>query len=343
MHKIMDYLNEYQTLTPSDAAVGSVTTSDWWTPLKDQLDDLFWLYFANRTIFINRKFIPHDTQTTYNNILRTIAILLKSKKPQLDRMYEAVTADYNPLWNVDGVTGRIWTDEHTGTNTQSKTGTDTLQQSGSNVDTLSGRDVDTLSGSDRYAESGYDNTTSSGSDQFEEHTTKDDTTRTGSFAVAGSGRDTNTHDKFTFDDQSEAKKEAVDSTQYGKTETTTYNSLKDAHVYDNENETTYGRTDERETTKTSSTTYGKTDTMAYGKTDTMTFGKQDQTTYNNQIQDVRNLADEHIEMEIRQGNIGLTKSTDLVESEWDLRSKFDFFYYVAHLCVNQFTYGIEEV
>lgn len=327
MYKISDYLNEYASLTPSDDQVGAVTTSSWWNPLKAQFDDLLWMYFDNRTVFVNNKFKPDAPETTKNNMIRTFAVLLKSKKHNLDRMYEAMTADYNPLWNVDGVIGTIYTDTHTGTNTQNKTGSDTLAQSGSNVDRLSG--------SDALVESGSNTNTMSGSDTYEEHTTKDDTTRTGNMVVGDGGRDINSHDRYTFDDQSVAKKESADTTQFGKTETTTYNNVKDAHQYDNETETNYGKVD--------TMTFGKRDTTNYGKVDTMTFGKQDQTTYNTQVQDTRNLSDEHIEMTFRQGNIGLTKSTELAESEWKLRDAFDFFYYVVHMCINQVTYGVEGV
>lgn len=327
MYKISDYLNNYATLTPSDIQVGAVATSLWWSPLKAQFDDLLWMYFDNRTVFVNNKFNPDDSDNTYANIIKTFAILLKSKKHNLDRMYEAMTADYNPLWNVDGVVGTIYTDTHTGTNTQNKTGTDTLNQSGSNTDRLSG--------SDALVESGSNTNTTSGSDSFEEHTTKDDTTRTGNMVVGDGGTDINSHAKFTFDDQINSKKEGIDSTEFGKTETTTYNSVKDAHLYDNETETNYGKVD--------TMTFGKTDTTNYGKVDTMTFGKQDQTTYNTQVQDSRNLSDEHIEMVFRQGNIGLTKSTELAESEWSMRDRFDFFYYVVHMCINQVTYGVEGV
>ena len=328
LYRIMDYLNNYDSLTPSDTQVGSVTTSEWWSPLKAQFDDLLWMYFDNRTVFVNEKFKPDEPDATKDNIVRTFAILLKSKKPQLDRMYDVLTREYNPIWNVDGVTGTIYTDTHTGTNTQNKTGTDTLNASGT--------DTNRITGSDAVAQTGSNTNTQSGSDSFEEHTTKDDTTRTGNMVIGDGGTDITNHDRYTFDDQTTAKKEGADTTAYGKTETTTYNSVKDAHLYDNETETSYGKVD--------TTTFGKTDTTTYGKVDTMQYGKQDQTTYNTQVQDTRNLSDEHIEMVFRQGNQGITMTQQMVTSEWELREKFgDFFKYVVHLCVNMVTYGVEGV
>ena len=327
MNKISEYLKEYTTLTPSDAQVGAVATSDWWSDFKSQFDDLLWMYFADRVVFVNGKFNPDDSDTTKDNMIRTFAILLKSKKHQLDRMYEAMTADYNPLWNVDGVVGTIYTDTHTGTNTQNKTGTDTLATTGT--------DTTRFTGSDAVVQSGSNTNQLGGTDSHQNHITRDENTRTGNVVVGDGGTDINNHGVFTFDDQTNIKKEGIDSTEFGKTETTTYNTLKDAHLLDSNDSTTYGKTDTMR--------FGKTDTTNYGKVDATTYGKNDATTYNSQVQDTRNLSDEHIEMVFRQGNIGLTKSTELAESEWSLRSKYDFMYYLTHLCVNQVTYGVDSI
>ena len=91
--------------------------------------------------------------------------------------------------------------------------------------------------------------------------------------------------------------------------------------------------------------YGKTDTTTYGKTDTMTYGKQDQMQYNSQNQETRDLLDEHIDLVIRQGNIGVTMSQQLLDAElaaWD-NEKTDFFKRVVRECVNQVTYAVQGV
>ena len=126
-HNLETYLNEFETLTPTDTQVGSaVVQSEWWNPLKDQFDNLIWLYYPQRTIFLNDRFSPDDSQQTYDNIIKTFTIWIKSHKRQLDRLWVGYMADFNPLWNVDGVEGFVSQDTHTGTTTNTHTGDDRL-------------------------------------------------------------------------------------------------------------------------------------------------------------------------------------------------------------------------
>ena len=329
-HTIEQFLNDFNTITPTDIEVGSaVAQSDWWASLKSQMDDLFWMYYGNRVVFINDRFDPDDDEECYDNIIKTFVIWLRSKKRILDRLYVTYTSNFNPLWNVDAVIGTVSQDTHTGTDVAARTGSDTSRQSGSDVDRLSGADVNTLGGSDIEQQSGTDSS--------EVHITKDETTRTGNEAIAKTGTDTNSHGVFTFDDTSNAKPSTIDSTEYGSTDTHTYNSVKDAHQMDQEAETTYGKRDQM--------TYGKTDTTQYGRTDTMTYGKQDQMTYNNTLTDTKNLADDHVEMIIRQGNIGVTRSDELLmhANEYYQNENWDFYKYVVRMLVNQVSYAVEGV
>ena len=329
-HTIEQFLNDFNTITPTDIEVGSaVAQSDWWASLKSQMDDLFWMYYGNRVVFINDRFDPDDDEECYDNIIKTFVIWLRSKKRMLDRLYVTYTSNFNPLWNVDAVIGTVSQDTHTGTDVAARTGSDTSRQSGSDVDRLSGADVNTLGGSDIEQQSGTDSS--------EIHITKDETTRTGNEAIAKTGTDTNSHGVFTFDDTSNAKPSTIDSTEYGSTDTHTYNSVKDAHQMDQEAETTYGQRDQM--------TYGKTDTTQYGRTDTMTYGKQDQMTYNNTLTDTKNLADDHVEMMIRQGNIGITRSDELLmhANEYYQNENWDFYKYVVRMLVNQVSYAVEGV
>lgn len=328
-HTLEKFLSDFTTLCPTDAQVGHVATCDWWTPLKEQFDDLIWMYWPDRTVFYNGRFDPENEAQAAANIVRTFAIFLRSKERMFTGLWEGYQAEFNPLWNVDGVTGTVWQDDHTGTDTQAKTGADTRKESGS--------DVLQLSGADSLAQTGTDVNQASGSDGTESHIIKDENTRTGSQSVTGSGTDTNSHGVFTFDDQDNVKHESIDSTEYGKTETTNYNNLKDSRVADSESETTYGRRD--------ATTYGKTDTTTFGRRDETTYGKQDQMTYANTLTDTKNLQDKHVEMVIRQGNIGVVSSVALLTENMELyeNEKFDFFKYVVRMCVNQVTYAVEGV
>ena len=326
-HNLESFLDQYSTLTPTDAMVGAAAAADWWTPLKSQFDDLIWMYYPERTVFVNTRFDPEDPDKAYTNIRKTFGIWIKSKLPMLDMLWKIFNADFNPLWNVDGVTGTVSQDDHTGTDVDAKTGSDTLRQSGSDSLQLSGSDVQQASGTDTAQ--------ASGTDSSESHITRDETTRTGSQAVVGSGTDVNSHGVFTFDDTTTSKPSSIDSTEYGKTETTNYNNVRDSHVSDGNNEVTYGREDQ--------TTYGRRDQTTYGRKDTTTYGKQDQQTYGSTLTNTKNLTDKHIEMVIRQGNIGVTRSDELLSHALDLyhNDNFDFYKYVVRMCVNQVTYAVE--
>lgn len=224
---------------------------------------------------------------------------LTDREHAFTKMYEAMIAEYNPLWNVDGVEGTVTKETHTGTNVNAKNGKDTLQASGSDVDRLSGSDTSTLSGSDTT----------------KHDITKDDIIRTGSEEVDRSGNDTDTTSVATFDSNNALNPERAVRTDYDSADTTTYNSVKDAHTLDSQDRVTYGKSDQ----------------MVYGKVDTTNYGRKDETTYNSSNTETKNLVDEFLEMKIRQGNIGVTKSTDLVESELRLRDSWDHMvdYFIA--------------
>lgn len=207
------------------------------------------------------------------------------------KMYAALLAEYNPLWNIDGVEGLVTKTTRTGTDTMAHTGKDTVQASGNDTLSHTGTDTDTLSGTDT---TDHDITT-------------DQNVRTGSEALARTGNDTDTDQVATFDSGGNLMPERSKRTDYLSTDTTTYNSLTDSHTLDS----------------TDATTYGKVDTLVHGHIETTAHGKKDETTYNSTNTNTKNLVDDYLEMKIRQGNIGVTKSTELIESEMKLRSDWD--------------------
>lgn len=264
-HNLETYLNEYETLTPSDTQVGEdVVGSDWWSGLKSQFDELIWLYFPSRTIFMNDRFNPEDTDTTYTNIIKTFSIWIKSHKRQLDRLYVGYMADFNPLWNVDGVEGFVSKDTHKGSTTEEHTGDDRLT----------------------YEDNG-------------------NTRRSGNESIASSGTDTDTRQVKTFDDVTNWKDESKNSADYGKTDTHTYNNVTDTKDLDGFKNQNYDSTLER----------------------------------------TNDLLDEHVDMKIRQGNIGVTQSDKILGDAQRLYMDdiMDFYKYVVRSCVNQVSYAVEGV
>lgn len=216
---------------------------------------------------------------------------VQDRQHAFTKMYAALLAEYNPLWNVDGVEGLITKTTRTGTDTVAHTGKDTTQASGNDTLSHTGTDTDTLSGTDT---TDHDITT-------------DQNVRTGSEALARTGNDTDTDQVATFDSGGNLAPERSKRTDYLSTDTTTFNSVTDSHTLDS----------------TDATTYGKVDTLVHGHIETTAHGKKDETTYNSTNTNTKNLVDDYLELKIRQGNIGVTKSTDLIESEMKLRSDWD--------------------
>lgn len=224
-------------------------------------DDLIWLYYGDRTVFLNNKFNPEDSSVTRENIRKTFGVYLKSRCRQFDRLWEGFMADFNPLWNVDGVEGFIAKDTHTGTDTQTHRGKDTSLTEDNGTITKSGNESIASSGTDTSIDS---NTTYNSNTFFD-------------------------GDKNTL--------------QHGKTDTHNYNNVQDTRDLDGKNE----------------------------------------TTYNSDLTNTKNLTDEHVDLKIRQGNIGVTKSTDLIRDNQAMYQDelMDFYKYVVRCCVNQVSYAVE--
>lgn len=223
----------------------------------------------------------------------------KDREHSFEKMYAALVAEYNPLWNVDGVEGLVSKDSHTGSVADTHSGRDTLQASGSDTTSHTGSDTDILSGSDTTYHD----------------ITKDETVRTGSEVDSKRGNDTSTSSVATFDSGGNLSPERSDRTDYLSDNTHTYSSVKDAHTLDSQDQTSYG----------------KTDTFTHGHIETTAHGKKDEQIYNSTMTQVNDLEDDHVELKIRQGNIGVTKSTDLIESELKLREQWDHLqkYFIA--------------
>lgn len=296
-HDINYYLTaNNNTLCPADISLGDIASADWWQFVKPLWNDMLWLYYGDRVVFFNKRFPDDDDITSINNILRSWVILLKSKAHNYERLYNLYMQDYNPLWNVDGVTGTVAQDDHTGTDTRKKTGADTLKQTGT----------------DTRAATGTDST---------DILTSDDLVKSGNETMQASGDDTNVKQVTTFDSGDNFVNSEKDTVHNGKLDTHTYNNVTDARDISSSHDTTYGRTD--------TNTKNLTDTQEYNSTD----------------QDTKNLTDKHVDMVIRQGNIGVVSSQKMWTEEAQLwrDNMSEFAKQIIREAVNLVTYAVEGV
>ena len=223
-----------------------------------------------------------------------------------DRLYTSYTAEYNPIWNVDGsiteTETRDLAADHTGTDTTGSTGTDTETHTGTETVADSGTDTETHTGTETVADSGTDSESRSGTDRKE---------------TSGSVYGFDSSGAVPADSGSETVTAGIGtSTTYGKTEENTKN-LTDS--------TQYGKSEENTKNLTDSTTYGRIDTRTLNTKDTDKGTITRQTT--------------------RGGNIGVTMTQQLLEADSEYWNKVTslFYHQVITDVVNEITYKISPV
>lgn len=310
MFKLGQYLDYFQTLKPTDPMLGELVNDDWWIATAPQFDDLIWLYFYERELFDGSRFNDDDENKNYSNILKSFTIYLKQNRRRFERVFNAYTSDFNPLWNVDGVTGTV----HEG----SKRGNDELQNRGNDKITNSGKDTNTKSGNATHTGSGFDKLT---------HHYDSYTNRVGNQETEFEGIATDETLKTTFDDSTYNGAEKNTHDMGNRKDTVTYNDVKDIRYGED-----YDKND-----------LGTTITDTYNDVkDDFEHGKIETTDYNSNHKTVYNSDDKFVEMVIRQGNIGVTRSDELIQKAIELFNNdlYDFYKMVVSECVSQVTYRI---
>lgn len=160
--------------------------------------------------------------------------------------------------------------------------------------THTGTDTDTKTGTENIYTEDNGNITSTG---------KTTNTRTGNETAQPAGTETATTAKTTFDDDDfENTQKITTSFSNDRLDTTTYNNVADSYVIDGSNPL---------------------------KENHDLDGKHN-TTFNTQLRKTLNLADQDLDMTIRQGNIGTTKSQDLVLAEKNVRDIDDIINYAIY-------------
>lgn len=329
--------------------MGEYSDTDWWTAAADHFDDLLWLYYPDRTVFLNKRF-PYDPSDPDNatniaqviaNITKTFAIYLKSNNYKYSKLYGTIIAEYNPLYNVDAWEQTERNLTQTGTVDISKSGYDKNAKSGDDTLDYMGTEDVTRSGNETLAKEGTEARTRTGNETLD-YEGSEALTKSGSEDLSHTGSKETTTQKTTYDSATFYDTEKV--TETPPTDTTTYNSVADTKTFTDRTDTkTYNSVedktsfDDRVDTKTyndvkdSKSFTGRKDKQNYNSTNTM--------TYNSGSGEDRNLEDNEVTKVRRYGNIGVTASQDLLEKERNV-ALFDFYKTVVHDCVNLISYAV---
>lgn len=89
-----------------------------------------------------------DFDAYVDMIKQTIENVIITNAEKYKKIYYAMTAQFNPLWNVDGTEITERELKQTGTNTRKKTGTDSTETSGTDTTETSGTETTDNTGSD---------------------------------------------------------------------------------------------------------------------------------------------------------------------------------------------------
>ena len=215
-----------------------------------------------------------------------------------NNIWQAYTTRYAPLENYD------MTEKTTYNSSHEHSGTDTLTKSGSETDTKSGTETNTKSGTETTTQGGSETNVRSGSEEL---------AKAGSEATLYNSETENQVSAFNssaYQDATKAIHSGADGISYGvtasevsdpRTDTTTYNDVTDEKTFTN-------RTDEL------SFSNRKDELSFTNRQDTLTFtNREDETEYDSEMKHTG-----YDELE-RHGNIGVTTSQQMLQSEIDLR------------------------
>lgn len=333
---------------------------NWFLYVNDFLKSALLSKYGKREIIIDEDvyynyFNPNNTTEFKNAVVdevkNAIDVLFKVNNFKYKKLYYALNLTYNPLWNVDGTETLTYTKENTGTveNVGSvsesediekkNTGTETTENSNTNV--VDEDNTKTISDSETI-----NNETSSLSDKANTGTQTNVTTYSGSETNTNtkSGEEVNevvpfttqiftNHDKTIFDDVVEQNVKSFNNRQDNAARTDLLDEQIEITATD---DTTISKSISEQFENDVTTTDTGTSTRTDNLTETVSNDKSTDST------DTRtdDLTESYSETRTRTGNIGVTKTQDLLESEYKFRNEMDFAGLVLSDVINEICYGV---
>lgn len=297
---------------------------------------------------------------------RVVATYIKNMY-KYDKLWDAMTLEFNPLWNVDGVEETVRTLEKDGTIADVKSGSDETANTGTDTLAKTGTVSDAEGGSTALAHTGTITDTHTGTDTTVYTGSETDTTdyrgsetnsRNGSKTITESGEEVNYKFERTTDslDPLEVSKDvkhygSEDVTPSDRVTNEDYTNYNDSKSFTNrqdqttkaftnrQDQETKNLTDTTTLLNTDTTTHGKTNITTNNTTDTETHNTKETTTYGGRnTQTIDTLDTERVRLE-RHGNIGVTTTTKLLTELMEMATNplMDFVDIVAKDILSTFT------
>lgn len=298
---------------------------------------------------------PADFDDLKNDMQQKTTIVLMKNNEKYKKLFDAMTLEFNPLWNVDGIEETVRTLKQNGTIEAHKTGTDSIAHNGTIANAHTGSIQDTNSETNKTEYKGKESTDYLGKESTEykgkestDYLGSEKNRKNGTKSINESGEEVDTKLKATTDstnllvvEKNQKHFGSEDVTPSNRETTETYTNLDDEKIYTNRtdeksfnnrmDEKTYtNRKDEKSyTNRSDDYTASGSNTRQFNDTDTQTNNNTDATTYNSKNTDTYDRLDTERITHTRTGNIGVTKSTDLLLSLIDLANAADFIDQVA--------------
>jgi hypothetical protein len=299
--------------------------------------------------FSNGSYNDSDTVDLFKQIqYKAIRVYYKNVH-KYDKLWEALTVEFNPLWNVDGVekTVRLLQkegtekNEHKGKDTLKKRGEEKNEKNGDDTLTKGGSEITEDRGNDKVKHDGYTNTIDSG---------KEINTKTGSRDNTRTGGETTIKSEATTDSQSFLNVER-EVKQYSDNNLLDY--VKDSETFNQYADTTeFQSREKRNNLNTTDTTqYGKTETKRfdeyeekqnYDSSNTLSFtNREDEQNYDSYSElSFDDRKDRETTTYERHGNIGVTTTTQLLTEYVEYAKLVDFVDIVARDILETITVGV---
>ena len=301
-----EYMQALAELMTCKMPMNEVLKATPYTTINDAryLNSYMFLNYGNRKLYRNYfewfdcyENTTEEIQYLYNLIMQDIWSCSKANMYKWSNLLKSTLLEFNPLWNVDGVTGEVRETTHTGTDTTSHSGTDTITKSGDDSTTRTGNQELEYLGTKTNEKSGGETITNSGNDittTAKTTTESDDFYNTEKSTLANGKQETRDFHGATPNE----KYKDVESFTSRK-DKTTFNSVKDKVDYNSSNE----------------------------------------TEFNSSLEKLLNLKDKDLFMQIRQGNIGVTETTTLLNHFRDYVN-FKVVDIIAKDLINAITEGV---
>lgn len=292
METIRKAIEEYGSIIPLNN--NFYNSEDWFLNSVNILDRLLTSTQGRRELFAYL-----ETET---DIVNAVDDLFMMNSYKYKHLWDLYTAEYNPLWNVDGIEKTEREQINTGTQTNKLSGKDTLAKLGSESDARTGHDDLTRSGSEADKKTGDDTLVQSGS-------------------IKDQNGGAVTEARTTFDSAAFLD---TDKTSDATDTTTTFNNKQDKTTFNSTNTKTFTN---------------RKDEQAYNSTSTHSFtNRSDETTYGKEDKRTDNLNEKETITYTRGGNIGTTMSQQMAEAEVKWSTFFKFYQTVVSDIANHISY-----